>query len=51
MEVSEEDYVNCKKPKGAPPRAILGEKGSTRIDKASKERNKTAHGTPGQQVH
>ena len=52
MEVSEDhECVICKKPIGASPKVILGEKGCSGINKASKERNESLHCTAGQQVH
>ena len=52
MEISEDhEYVVCKKPIGALPKATMGEKGSASINKPSKERNYSLNYTAGQQVH
>ena len=48
MEVSEECVI-CGQPIGTSPKATLSEKGSACINKASKERNESAHCTPGLQ--
>ena len=50
MEVPEECAI-CKKPIGASPRALLGEKGSSSINKASEERKDIVYCTPGQLIH
>ena len=50
MEKPEECAI-CKLPIGTSPKAVLGEKGSISINKASEERSDSIHCTPGQQVH
>jgi len=52
MDVSEDHvWAICKKPIESLPKATLGEKGSSSINRASKERNDTLHCASGDQVH
>ena len=46
-----EEHAICKLPIGTSLKAVLGEKGSISINKASEERGDSIHCTPGKQIH